>query len=154
MHNYLRGHIVPPPITWGYTKEPIVGRHKLAFIGIIRDFVIFWIIITPFDTFSVRILKVLRERSRCFWNFNKVLLFRWKIQFWPLLIGWRLIRATPPVARFFREKYRHFICIWFLDLVTKILFANFWKKNYGSSGTRELSHDLFSTGGKCNFRGF
>ena len=31
----------------------------------------------------------------------------------------------PPVARFFREKYRNFICIWFFDLVTKILLANF-----------------------------
>ena len=57
----------------------------------------------------------------------------------------------PPVARFFREKYRHFICIWFFDLVTKILFANFYKNFHGSSGPRELSRDLFSTVGKRKF---
>ena len=59
--------------------------------------------------------------------------------------------STPPVARFFREKYRHFICIWFFDLVTKILLANFKKKIQDSSGPRELSRDLFSTGGKWKF---
>ena len=59
--------------------------------------------------------------------------------------------TPPPVARFFREKYRHFTCIWFLDLVTKTLLANF-KKNHDSSGPGELSRDLFSTGVNKNLQ--
>ena len=59
--------------------------------------------------------------------------------------------SNPPVARFFREKNRHFICIWFLEFVTKILLANFYKKIQGSSRPKELSRDFFSTGGKWKF---
>ena len=55
------------------------------------------------------------------------------------------------VARFFREKYRHFISICFLDLVTKTFLTNIWKKFHCSSSPRELSRDLLLTGGKRKF---
>ena len=58
--------------------------------------------------------------------------------------GW----FPPPCYNIlFREKNRHSICIWFFDLGTKILLANLKKIN-GSSGPRELSRDLLSTGGE------
>ena len=58
--------------------------------------------------------------------------------------------VPPPCCKIFSWKNRLFVCIWFLDLVTKIQLANF-KNLKGSSCSTELSRDLFSTGGKRKF---
>ena len=58
---------------------------------------------------------------------------------------------TPPVARFFHEKIKRFYAYGFLTLLLNFYSLTFKTNCQGSGGSRELSYDLFATGGKRQF---
>ena len=56
--------------------------------------------------------------------------------------------STPPVARFFLEKYRQIVCVCFiLPMLLKFCWLAL-EKFQGSSFPRELPRDVFLTGDK------